>query len=53
MDLEPTKRQDAGRVYLFEDQDCLERYFNGPIVVRLREMNQVKEVRAREFDVLE
>jgi hypothetical protein len=44
---------DAGGVYLFEDQDSLERYLDGPMVAHLREMNQVKELRARQLDVLE
>jgi hypothetical protein len=44
---------DAGGVYLFEDQDSVERYLDGPMVARLREMNQVKELRARQLDVLE
>jgi hypothetical protein len=45
--------QDAGGVYLFEDQDSLERYLNGAIIEQLRGMRQVSEVRARRFDVLE
>ena len=45
--------QDAGGVYLFEDEASIERYLNGPIVEQLRGMKQVSEVRTRRFKVLE
>ena len=35
---------------VFEDQDALERYLNGPIVDQLRRMHQVSSLRARQFD---
>jgi hypothetical protein len=47
------EQQEAGGLYLFEDQQSLERYLNGPIVAQLREMKQVDNLRARQFDVLE
>ena len=44
---------DAGGVYLFEDQNSIERYLEGPIIESLRGMKQVSELRVRTFDVLE
>jgi hypothetical protein len=45
--------QEAGGVYLFDDQDSLERYLTGPIVEQLRRLKQVRELRARPFDILQ
>ena len=48
-----SQTREAGGVYLFEDQNSLERYLNGPIVAHLRGMKEVSQVHARWFDVLE
>ena len=44
---------DAGGVYLFDDEASVDRYLNGPIIEQLRGMQQVSGLRTRLFDVLE
>ena len=43
----------AGGVYLFVDEDSVNRYLNGPIVAELRGLKQVNGLGARLFDVLQ
>ena len=45
--------QDAGGVYLFDDDASVDRYLNGPVIQQLRGLPQVSEVRTRRFQVLE
>ena len=44
---------EAGGLYLFENQESLEGYLNGPIFAHLRQMREISNLRTRQFDVLQ
>ena len=43
----------AGGIYLFEDEDSLQSYLDGPIVAALKSNPVITEMDAKVFDVLE
>lgn len=47
------RTREAGGIYLFEDQQSLDLYLNGPIVGELRKLPQVSDMHVRQFDVLQ
>ena len=44
--------QEAGGIYLFDSQASLDAYLNGPIVAKLRGLTAVRNISAKQFEVM-
>jgi hypothetical protein len=47
------QEHEAGGIYLFDDEDSVQAYLEGPIVAGLKTHPALSEISARQFDVLE
>ena len=44
--------QEAGGVYLFDSQESLEAYLNGPLVAKLRGLTSIRTISMKQFEVM-
>ena len=44
--------QEAGGIYLFENQASLDAYLNGPLVARLRGLTSIRNISMKQFEVM-
>lgn len=44
--------QEAGGIYLFDSQESLDAYRNGPLVARLRELPSIRNLSIKQFDAM-
>ena len=47
------QEHEAGGIYLFDDEDSVQAYLEGPIVAGLKAHPALSEISAKQFDVLE
>ena len=44
--------QEAGGIYLFDSQESLDAYLNGPLVAQLRGSTSVRNISIKQFEVM-
>lgn len=44
--------QEAGGIYLFDSQASLDAYLNGPLVAKLKSLPTIRNVSAKQFEVM-
>src|SRR5262245_5851670 len=44
--------QEAGGIYLFDSQESLDAYLNGPLVAQLRGLTAIRNVSMKQFEVM-
>lgn len=44
--------QEAGGIYLFDNEASLDAYVNGPMVARLRELTSIRNISMKRFEVM-
>jgi hypothetical protein len=49
--LNPAARE-AGGIYLFDSQESLDAYLNGPLVAQLKGLTAIRNVSMKQFDVM-
>lgn len=47
------ERNEAGGIYLFEDEDSLKAYIESPIMARMKALDAFSEITLKEFDCVE
>jgi hypothetical protein len=44
--------QEAGGIYLFDSQESLDAYLNGPLVAQLRGLTSIRNISIKQFEVM-
>src|SRR5215831_14635993 len=44
--------QEAGGIYLFDNQASLDAYLNGPLVARLKGLTSIRDISIKQFEVM-
>ena len=44
--------QEAGGIYLFDSQESLDAYLNGPLVAQLRGLTAIRNISMKQFEVM-